>query len=472
MLELTAYLRGLARIGVLLLPMVAASPAGAESAGGEPFAAWLRELKPAALKAGVSQATFDRVFAGLAPDCNQTGVACGPASSEPAAPSWSERTGLPESCNKVPQKEFLEPAAYFPENYIRQLVEKGRGMLDDLRANHGETYHQILKIEETYGVPVPVLLGLWARETGLGEATLEHNAVVALASLAFAGPEQRRPWMRQQLIAALQMIERGDVGFEQFRSSWAGATGLTQIMPGEYLDFAADGDGDGRKDIWNSAPDALATTANILSQHGWQPHLAWGGEVQVPSVAEGWDCTIEDRGERRTLGRWAGQFGIRPAPQAGMSPSPKLREEDTAYLLAPAGTLGPAFLVTENFDALREYNPSDLYALFIGTISDRLSCAAEDESCGFAQSWPDEGPDAFTFTVENICRLQLSLKQKGILSGAADGLFGPQTRAAIGRYQRAKGMQPTCYPSRQLLEELSGSLRAEAMHRDAGAATP
>jgi lytic murein transglycosylase len=432
------------------------------------FKAWLAELKPAAEVAGISSAAFDRIFAAVAPNCGQTGVFCGKQPSDPAEPSLTPRD-LPKSCDKVAQREFLEPGAYFPEDYLRRLVRKGQMLLDDLRTNRIDAYQHILRIEQTYGVPVPILMGLWARETSFGDASLNHNAVVALASLAFAGQENRRPYMRRQLIAALKMVESGVISFEAFRSSWAGATGLTQIMPEEYLHFAVDGDGDNTRDIWTSPPDALATTANVLRQRGWKPHTPWGREVRLPETA---DCTLEGRGHRRPVRRWTEQFGVIPIDPGEESTGPLLTGDEPGYLLTPAGTLGPGFVVSDNFDVLRAYNPSDLYALFIGYVGDRIGCDTEGGTCSFTRPWPAASESAFAFSVENICRLQLSLKEKGMLNGEADGLFGPQTRAAIGRYQKAQGGKPTCYPSRELFDQLSGSRKEEAMHKQGIPVTP
>jgi lytic murein transglycosylase len=453
-------------------PQAEAAAQPAASTEAERFKAWVRELRPAALEAGVSEAGFDRLFAGLTPDCAQTGVFCGTSSGDTPQPSWTERTGLPKSCDKVAQREFLEPAGYFPEDYLRRLVRKGQALLEDLRTNKPETWRHILMVEETYGVPVPILMGLWARETSLGDARLNYNGVVALASLAYAGQEHRRAWMRRQLIAALKMVDRGEVAFADFRSSWAGATGLTQIMPEEYLRYAVDADGDGRKDIWTSVPDALATTANVLKQQGWGAPGGWGRQVRVPAPSETFDCTQEGRVSRKPAARWTDQLGLTPVTGPQEAASPPFDPDQPAWLLMPAGTGGPAFLVTENFDVLRDYNPSDLYALFIGAINDRLACDTEEAPCGFAAPWPDRGEGAFAFSVENICRLQLGLKQRGMLHGEADGLFGPQTRTAIGRWQKAQGSAPSCYPTRAIYDEITGAVRAEAPHKDKDAATP
>jgi lytic murein transglycosylase len=454
--------------------------ASAQPAPDEDFKAWVAELRPAALASGVSEAGFDRIFAAIAPNCEQTGVSCPAPAAEPdqpaepdepadaRRPSFTERTGLPPSCNKVSQREFLEPAAYFPEESLRRLVRKGQAMLEDVRSNWPEIYGHIWRIEQTYGVPVPILMGLWARETAFGEAPLNHNAVVALASLAYAGGETRRPYMRRQLIGALKIVDSGAVSMENFRSSWAGATGFTQIMPDEYLAYGVDGDGDGRIDIWKSPPDALATTANVLRERGWKPQGGWGRPVQLPETA---DCTLEGRANKRPMSRWADQHGIRAADRGTEAAGPILTGEESGFLLMPAGTLGPAFLAEENFSALHAYNPSDLYALFIGYVGDRLGCDTETEACTFHKPWPQAGDSAFPFSVENVCRLQLSLKAQGALHGEADGLFGPQTRSAIGRWQKAQGLRPTCYPSRELFEQLTGAAKEEALHSEGKAAT-
>jgi len=457
--------------GFIALLIASPVPSAAETV--QSFEAWLSDLKPAMTSAGVSDATFNRVFSGLSPDCGQTGVFCGVTPGEDNQQSWTERDGLPNSCDKVPQREFLEPAAYFPESFIRQIVAKGQAVLADLRTQQNDTYQHILKIEDVYGVPVPMLMALWARETSFGEARLDHNAVTALASLAYAGLEHRRAWNRRQLTGAVKMIEDGHVTVAAFRSSWAGATGLTQIMPEEFLQFGADGDGDGVKNIWTSVPDALATTANILKQRGWKTEQrGWGQEVRLPQGDTAWDCTLEGRGNRRPVGRWVEQSGIAPIQRGAQIAAPSLGMDQLGYLLTPAGTSGPAFLVTDNFDALRAYNPSDLYALFVGTIHDRLGCDTPDAACTFNAPWPDANPDAFAFTVENICRLQRGLQQKGLLGGEADGLFGPQTRIAIGRYQKSQGVTPTCYPTTPLFEHVTGSRKNDAPQQDGAPAVP
>jgi hypothetical protein len=261
------------------------------------------------------------------------------------------------------------------------------------------------------------------------------------------------------------MVENGDIAPEKFRSSYAGATGLTQIMPDEFLAFAVDGDRDGRRDIWNSIPDAMATTANVLKDRGWRSTAgSWGYEIRQPA-GRNFDCTLENRSNRWPARQWIETYGVTPAPRADGG-RPRLPDPGmTVYLVMPAGARGPAFLATENFDVLRSYNTSDLYAIFVGHLADRVGCDTDSRECGFATPWPKAGPDDFEFSVENLCRLQVALKERGFLEGAPDGLFGAGTRVAIGRYQKATQRAPDCYPTRSLFAELSGKARSQALNQ-------
>jgi lytic murein transglycosylase len=436
-----------------------AAPARAES-----FSAWVAALWPEAQQIGVSRATFDRVFASLQPDCDLPGVFCPGERQTPAGKKLSERTGLPASCNKVTQTEFLQPEKYFPAKYMRRLALRGREILADLEAKGPKTHEDLVAIESNFRIPRHMLMGLWARETAYGEAKLNHNGFTALASQAWAGYEARRDWMRKQLIAALKMVEQGDMAPEQFRASYAGATGLTQIMPDEFLGFAVDGDRDGKRDIWKSFPDAMATTANVLKDRGWHSGAkSWGYEIELPAASAEFDCTLEERTNRLPFAEWVRRHRIGRVPRAGGRPDfPE--PGNVGYLVLPAGARGPAFLVTENFDVLRSYNTSDLYALFVGHVADRVSCDTESRECTFHKPWPASSPDDFEFSVENLCRMQVSLQKRGFLTGQPDGLFGAGTRVAIGRYQKATKRKPDCYPSRSLFEELSKDARPQALN--------
>jgi lytic murein transglycosylase len=464
----------------------AALPSGVEAglAAGAGFQEWIKTFWPDAEAAGVSRETFDKTFNNLSPDCAQTGVSCPGAAPDAASSTSSTDDGaggnqgrtashgagaaLPESCNKVSQKEFLRPAGYFPRSYIRELVVQGQTLLYKWRRLQPGVYASILNIQRSHGVNRHVLMALWARETSYGDSPDDHNAVRSLASLAYAGAPARRPWHRKQLVAALKMIEEGHVALKDFTSSYAGATGLTQIMPDEFLKYATDGDGDSRKDIWRSAPDSLATTANILEHNGWnKERRGWGYEVEG-TRGRALDCTMEGKNQTRPIREWAFQYGLRRVKGRGRAHFVRHRKfpgrdlDTPAYLVAPAGARGPAFLVTQNFDVLKKYNPAELYALFIGYIADRLGCDGPGRRCEFARPWPDQTRDDFPFSVENLCRLQIGLRERGFLSGLPDGLFGPQTRVAIGHYQKANGQKADCYPNMDLFKAVTAPVVADS----------
>ena len=454
---------------ILLIMVFAGVMAGsrhdANAAPSISFEAWLTALWPDAQAGGVSRATFDKIFSGMKPDCDLPGVYCRSDKPGTAKPTLSEKTGLPASCNKVTQTEFLQPERYFPPKYMRRLALRGREILDKLEKEGPKTHEHVLEIEQNFRIPRLMLMGLWGRETGYGDAKLDHNALLALASAAYAADESRREWFRKQLIAALKMVEDGHIAPEKFRSSYAGATGLIQIMPDEYLAFAVDGDRDGRRDVWQSVPDAMATTANVLKDRGWRSAAkSWGYEIKLPKTGPNFDCTLENRTNRWPIGQWAERYGIARASRPGGEQQSFPNPSAPGFLVLPAGTRGPAFLATENFDVLRSYNTSDLYALFVGHLADRVGCDTESRECTFQTQWPKSGPEDFEFSVENLCRLQVALKQRGFLDGTPDGLFGAGTRVAIGRYQKSKSRTPDCYPTQPLFQELTGKPRSQALN--------
>jgi lytic murein transglycosylase len=348
---------------------------------------------------------------------------------------------------------------------MRSLALRGRGILRELESKGPATHEHILEIERSFRVPHLMLMGLWGRETAYGEAALGHNGFRALASHAYAGYKSRRDWSRKQLLAALMMVEQGHMTPDRFRSSYAGATGQTQIMPDEFLGFAVDGDRDGKRDIWQSIPDAMATTANVLKSRGWRSEAkSWGYEIKLPEPNGRFDCTFENRANRWPIRHWVHKFGIARVPRHGRAQPPFPNLSNLGYLVLPAGARGPAFLVTENFDVLRSYNPSDLYALFVGHLADRVGCDTDQRECTFHTPWPKATGDDFDFSVETLCRMQVALQERGFLDGTPDGLFGVQTRVAIGRYQKAMKRTPDCYPSRSLFEELIGKARSQALN--------
>lgn len=452
---------------ILLITMVCAVIAATCPQAGAAtisFETWVGALWPEAQAAGISRVTFDKVFSGMKPDCGLPGVYCNGEKSGPAKRKLSEKTGLPASCNKVTQPEFLQPEKYFPPKYLRRLALRGREILGNLEKEGPKTQEHVLEIEQTFRIPRSMLMGLWGRETAYGEAKDDHNALQALASSAYAADESRRDWFRKQLVAALKMVQDGHIAPDQFRSSYAGATGLIQIMPDEFLAFAVDGDRDGRRDVWRSIPDAMATTANVLKDRGWRSEAkSWGYEIKLPN-SRNFDCTLENRVNRWPMRQWAERYGIVRAPRGGAEEPAFPNPSAIGYLVLPAGARGPAFMATENFDVLRSYNTSDLYALFVGHLADRVGCDTEAKECTFQTQWPKSGPDDFDFSVENLCRLQVALKDRGFLDGAPDGLFGAGTRVAIGRYQKAKNQAPDCYPTQPLYQELTGKAKSQALN--------
>ncbi len=451
-------------LAVFLAGHAGLQPAGAAS-GQKSFRAWVADLWPEAKADGISRATFDRVFAKMSPNCKLPGVYCPGERRKPAGRKLSERTGLPTSCNKITQTEFLEPEKYFPPKYMRRLALRGREILAKLEAQGPKTHEHLLDIERNFRISRNMLMGLWGRETAYGEAKLSYNGLRALASHAYGGYKSRRGWSRKQLLAALQMVELGHIGVNNFRSSYAGATGLTQIMPDEFLGFAVDGDRDGKRDIWKSIPDAMATTANVLKDRGWHSGArSWGYEIELPPPSRNFDCTLESRTQRMPIGHWVRKYGIARVPRHGVRQPPFPNSNNLGYLVLPAGARGPAFLATENFDVLRSYNPSDLYALFVGHLADRVGCDTETRECTFHTPWPKSSSNDFAFSVENLCRLQIALKKRGHLEGTPDGLFGVQTRVAIGRYQKATKRTPDCYPTRSIFKELTGKPRSQALN--------
>jgi membrane-bound lytic murein transglycosylase B len=366
------------------------------------FSAYIESLRPQAERRGVSRATFDRAFAGVTPD--QEVVRLTQRQPEFARPIW----------------EYLDGA-----------VSSTRIRLgNEARSRHGQT---LAAVERAYGVPQAIVLGIWGMETNFGGYKGSKDVFRSLATLAHQG--HRGDFFQGELLAALEILQEGKISRDAMKGSWAGAMGHPQFMPTSYLRFAADGNGDGRRDIWNSVPDALASAANYLREHGWQPGLPWGMEVRLPS---NFDYGVE----KAAFGQWA-QRGVRPA--AGGS----LPNRGEASLFQPAGSNGPAFLVTANYDVIKRYNSSDAYALGVALLGDRLTGGA-----GVQASWPRNEPRMNTSQREE---LQRRLRDLGYYSGDIDGMFGSMTREAVRNFQRGRGLPADGYANMALLETLRAS---------------
>jgi lytic murein transglycosylase len=396
-----------------LIAACAGSPAQAADAA---FRAWLDSLLPAAQALGVSRQTFDTATRGLEPDLSLPDL------------------DVPGQAQRPPpgQPEFVStPAEYLSETTMKRLAAQGRTLLAEHRAT-------LLAIEQKLGVAPTVLLAIWGRETDYGRYRLPKNAISVLATQGYLG--RRKDQFRQEFLLALKMLEEGDVKLADMRSSWAGAMGLTQFLPSEYFKYAVDFDGDGRRDIWTSVPDALASAANQLVDKGWQRGRGWGFEVRAP---KGFDCSRAEPAVTQPVGEWL-KHGF--APAFGRTVAATDLGEDASVLL-PAGTYGPAFLTLKNFYVLKGYNFSDLYALFVGHVSDLIA-----EPRGFEKPW-DKVEQLRTADVE---KMQRFLTEHGLYQDKIDGKAGMKTRAALGAYQKANGLALDCWPTAGVLRSMLG----------------
>lgn len=391
-----------------------------EAMADEGFRSFLSSLRPDAERAGVSVKTFNQAFSGVKPNYKLPDLAI---------------SGKPKVDNRG-QAEFTKTAAdYISRPYMEKMSRQGRAFY--------KKYQPYLeRIESWSGVDPYIIVAIWGRETAYGFHKLPHDAIEVLATLAYVG--RRKEMFREELLAALKMLEIG-VPRRDMRSSWAGALGLTQFMPTEYFKHAADGDGDGKIDIWRSVPDALASAARQLQGKGWVRGVPWGVEVTLGQ--RGADCALEGPPDERPIAEWA-SLGLRPARGGGFR---KGVLQDNAYLMMAGGSYGPAFLVTDNFKAIRAYNTSDLYALFVGHLSDRIRGGGD-----FHTPWADFAQPR-TMTVHD---LQARLKALGYAIGKVDGKIGSNTRKQIGLYQRQNGIKVDCWPSDRVLRHASRNARA------------
>jgi lytic murein transglycosylase len=387
------------------------------------FAQWLQALWPDAGAQGVSRKTFDTQIKGLKLDWSLPHLVL----PNPAGP---DGPALPRALAPKPihQPEFDIPANYFNKNTLKALATTGQGKMNQWTP-------QLRAIQSQYGVPASIILSIWGRETGFGKADLPFDALSAIATQGFMG---RRPEIfRQEIIGALKIIEQGHAARPQMRSSWAGAMGYTQFLPSDFDKYGVDFDGDGRRDIWSSVPDALASTGNSLRSQGWDGRQTWGYEVTLP---KNFDCTKQGPDRAQPISDWM-KLGV--ARVRGRQ-FPEERLGDPAFLVLPAGLKGPAFLATNNFSVLKLYNNSDVYAIFVGHVADMIAAKAPVE---FAGAWqPVE-----RLPRDRIKRFQEALVAKGHDVGKVDGLAGFKTRRSIGLEEQKFGLPLTCYPSQALV---------------------
>jgi lytic murein transglycosylase len=367
---------------------------------------------PEAEQAGVSRATFESATRGLAPDFSLPDLVL------PGRPQRPEPG----------QPEFVQSAAdYLKEANIARLAGQARALL----AAHRET---LSRIEREYGVPPAIVLAIWGRETAFGTYKLPHDALRVLATQAYAG--RRKDQFRQEFVLALKMLGDREVALADFRSSWAGAMGMTQFLPSEFYKYAVDFDGDGRRDIWTTIPDALASTANYLHRMGWRSGETWGYEVRA---LPGFDLKRAARRGTLTIAQWE-KLGLRRVEGKSFP-----RPSDRAYFYQPAGVNGPAFLLLPNFKVIKRYNNSNFYALAVGHLADRIRGGGP-----FVTPWP---PDEALSRKEGK-ELQALLNRHGFPVGTPDGVVGPQTQDAIRSFQQYAGLEVDGYPTTELIKRL------------------
>jgi lytic murein transglycosylase len=368
------------------------------------FPRCLASLWPQAAKRGVSRATFDRATRGLEPDLQ-----------------------IMELLDRQP--EFTKPVWEYLDILVNESrIAGGREVI----ARHRAVFDAV---EQAYGVDRHVVAAIWGIESNYGTAIGERGVVRSTATLACIG--RRQNYFRDELLSALEILERGDVPAEHLKGSWAGAFGPTQFMPTSFKRYAVDFDGDGKRNVVTSIPDVIASTANNLKKDGWRSGASWGYEVVLP---QGFDFHLVDRAVRKTLHQWEA-IGVQ---RAGGKPFP--RGGDVGSLMVPAGARGPTFVVIENFRTIMKYNPSESYALAVGHLADRIRGGES-----FAQAWPrDEIPLTRTERFE----LQERLAGLGLYGGGADGHLGDRTRAAVRDFQARAGLVPDGFASNKVLERL------------------
>ena len=392
--------------GVITASIVSSVGVGSAQADAG-FRKWKSGFSNLARRKGIKKSTINRAFKGI-------------NSADP------EVLELARYQPEFRQKMWM----YFDSRVNEQTVARGR----EEKKNWGKW---LARIQKKYGVSANILLAIWSMESGYGEAMKKQKSlrsvVRSLATLSY-GDRRRRKFANSQLVGALKILQSGRITTKELRGSWAGAMGHTQFIPTSYLAYGQDIDGNGKKDIWGSIPDALATAANLLKRNGWRTGQTWGYEVKVPSRV------AKQAGKTRTVASWAKlgvkRVGGRKFPRGGQR----------GVLKFPAGKNGPAFLLLKNFYVIKRYNNSDKYALAVGHLGDQIAGAGD-----FARPIPRPHKK---LTLDESIELQSRLKKMGLYEFDIDGKIGSGTRAAIRRAQIKFGVNPTGFESPKFLSLL------------------
>jgi len=381
-----------------------AAPAHSETPDPAGFNKYIADIWPLAQAKGVSRKTFDAATAGLHYD-----------------PKIAAHTEV--------QAEFSLPIwTYLAGAVIPARIEVGAGQYKTMRDTLDKAY-------KTYGVDAGAILGAWAVETEFGAFSGGENVLNALATLGFI--HYQGDLGRDELIAALQIIEAGDVAPGAMRGSWAGAMGQPQFMPSSYLSYAVDFDGHGKRDIWNDKADAIGSIAHFLKEKGWTKDLPWAVEVNLPAD---YKFDAADFSGEAVFAAFA-KKGAKPA--SGAFP-----KEGAARLYFPAGVRGPALLVTHNFDVIKTYNNSNAYVMAVGLLGDAIVGRPRLKA-----PWPS---GQHTLSKAELKTVQGALKTRGFPIGEIDGRAGPKLEQAVRTYQFMEGLTPDGYASPALLAKLVG----------------
>lgn len=390
------------RAALAALALALFTALGPARAQGDDFARFVAGIRADAEARGISRRTVEAAFAGVSgPDADV--VARTRRQGEFSRPVWDYLVGA------------VSPGR----------IARGQAQAKRLSAT-------LAAIEAKTGVPRSVVLAFWGVESDFGASAGSLPTIRALASLAYA--RYRGSLFRDELLAALQILENGDIEPARMVGSWAGAMGQVQFLPSVYLREAVDFDGDGRRDIWRSEADALASIAHYLHSLGWKPGLSWGYEVRLP---DGFD-----------LSRYRGRLSDFAARGLRRTDGKPLPAEGEASLFLPGGLGAPVFLITDNFEVIRGYNTSDSYALAVGHLADRLAGGP-----ALAAPWPN---GAARLDGPGLKRLQAGLAARGLYDGEQDGRAGPRLREAVRQYQIREGLPADGYARPSILERLEG----------------
>ena len=334
------------------------------------------------------------------------------------------------------QPEFTRSFGnYYLLRVTASRVALGRALLT--------THHDLLQqVQSKTGVPPHYLVAFWGLETNFGGNFGNMPVPDSLTTLAC--DPRRSEFFTAELMAALRLVESGDVAAQQMQGSWAGAMGHVQFMPSAYLRYAVDGDGDGRRDLWGSIPDAMFSAGNFLKALGWQAGIRWGREVVLPL---NFDYALANTGDASPLTYWR-DLGIKDVFRR-----PLAKSDISARLLVPAGHRGPAFVTYPNFNVIMGWNHSEYYALSVGRLADRIAGA------GKLQNSPPDGD--MKLSRESVLRLQQNLNTLGYDAGEPDGIPGPRTRLALSRYQQSKGVVADGYLDIDILDAVGRDVLPE-----------